>query len=99
MAFGFGLVHGFGFSLALRDSLQFAGSHLISSLLAFNVGVEIGQVSVLAVFVFVLRLLFRYVVAERMGVIILPRLWRTRDGTGCSSGRQPYAYFVSRHAR
>jgi HupE / UreJ protein. len=26
MAFGFGLVHGFGFSFALRDTLQFAGS-------------------------------------------------------------------------
>ncbi|HVH71920.1 MAG TPA: HupE/UreJ family protein, partial [Candidatus Dormibacteraeota bacterium] len=31
MAFGFGLVHGFGFSFALRQSLQFAGSHLLTS--------------------------------------------------------------------
>ena len=43
MAFGFGLVHGFGFSFALRESLQFAGSHLLTSLLSFNVGVELGQ--------------------------------------------------------
>ena len=71
MAFGFGLVHGFGFSFALRETLQFAGSHLLTSLLAFNVGVEIGQLFVLALLVPALALLFRYVVAERMGTIIL----------------------------
>src|SRR6266480_52744 len=43
IAFGFGLVHGFGFSFALRQTLQFAGSHLLASLLSFNVGVELGQ--------------------------------------------------------
>ena len=32
IAFGFGLVHGFGFSFALRESLQFAGTHLATSL-------------------------------------------------------------------
>lgn len=71
IAFCFGLVHGFGFSFALRDSLQFAGRHLLSSLLAFNVGVELGQLIVLAVAVPVLGWLFRRVVAERMGTIIL----------------------------
>ena len=30
-------------SFLLRERLQFAGSHLLSSLLAFNVGVEVGQ--------------------------------------------------------
>lgn len=44
----FGLVHGFGFSFALANELQFAGSHLLLSLLAFNVGIEIGQLLVLA---------------------------------------------------
>ena len=48
IAFAFGLVHGFGFSFALRETLQFAGSHLVTSLLAFNVGVELGQLLVLA---------------------------------------------------
>ena len=47
ITFGFGLVHGFGFSFALRDSLQFAGNHLLTSLLSFNVGVELGQLLVL----------------------------------------------------
>jgi hypothetical protein len=71
---GFGLVHGFGFSFALRESLQFAGSHLLTSLLSFNVGVELGQLLVLALLVPALALLFRFVVAERMGTIILSAL-------------------------
>jgi hypothetical protein len=44
----FGLVHGFGFSFGLAQELQFAGSHLLLSLLAFNVGIELGQLLVLA---------------------------------------------------
>jgi len=74
MAFGFGLVHGFGFSFALRESLQFAGSHLLTSLLSFNVGVELGQLLVLIVLIPVLQLFFRSAVAERMGAIILSAL-------------------------
>jgi hypothetical protein len=74
IAFGFGLVHGFAFSFALRESLQFAGRHLVSSLLAFNVGVELGQIAALLVAVPALVLLFRYVVAERVGTIILSAL-------------------------
>ncbi len=71
IAFGFGLVHGFGFSFALRETLQFAGSHLLTSLLGFNIGVELGQLLVLALLVPALEFLFRHVVAERMGTIIL----------------------------
>jgi hypothetical protein len=71
MAFGFGLVHGFGFSFALKETLQFAGSHLLASLVAFNVGVELGQLLVLAALIPGLQLLFRFVVAERMGTMVL----------------------------
>ena len=71
IAFAFGLVHGFGFSFALRETLQFAGSHLVTSLLAFNVGVELGQLLVLVLVVPVLNFLFRRLVNERMGTIIL----------------------------
>ena len=71
MAFGFGLVHGFGFSFALRETLQFAGEHLVTSLLAFNVGVELGQLLVLAILIPALGFLFRFVVAERIGTILI----------------------------
>ncbi|HXJ01338.1 MAG TPA: HupE/UreJ family protein [Micropepsaceae bacterium] len=71
ITFLFGLVHGFGFSFGLQHTLQFAGSYLLTSLLSFNVGVELGQLLVLAVLVPLLNILFRHVVAERMGTIIL----------------------------
>jgi len=71
MAFGFGLVHGFGFSFALRESLQFAGTHLVTSLLGFNIGVELGQLACLLVAIPLLNALFKFVVAERMGTILL----------------------------
>ncbi len=67
----FGLVHGFGFSSALREDFQFAGSHLLVSLLSFNVGVELGQLAFLIVAVFTLNVLYRHVVAERLGIVIL----------------------------
>ncbi len=69
----FGLVHGFGFSYALGQQLQFAGSHLLVSLFSFNVGIEIGQLCVLAVMLPALAL-FRRLVPERVGVIILSAL-------------------------
>lgn len=74
IALGFGLVHGFGFSFALRETLQFAGSHLLTSLLSFNVGVELGQLLVLALLIPLLEVMFRFVVAERIGTIILSAL-------------------------
>jgi hypothetical protein len=74
LTFGFGLVHGFGFSFALRETLQFAGSHLLTALLAFNVGVELGQLLVLLILVPLLSFLFQHVVAERTGTVILSAL-------------------------
>ena len=70
LAFGFGLVHGFGFSFALQNTLQFAGSNVLTSLLSFNLGIELGQLLVLALLVPALRALFRYV-PERSGDIVL----------------------------
>lgn len=74
VTFGFGLIHGFGFSFLLRERLQFAGDHLVASLLAFNVGVEIGQLLVLLIAIPLLSLLFRFVVAERIGTILMSAL-------------------------
>jgi hypothetical protein len=74
MTFGFGLVHGFGFSFALRETLQFAGSHLLTSLLSFNLGVELGQLMVLVLLVPLLQALFRYGIPERIGTIVLSAL-------------------------
>ena len=74
ITFGFGLIHGFGFSFLLRQTLQFAGSHLTTSLLAFNVGVELGQLLVLVLTIPLLNALFRFGVSERIGTIYLSAL-------------------------
>jgi hypothetical protein len=71
IAFAFGLIHGFGFSFALQETLQFAGRHVLLSLLAFNVGVELGQILVLLLLVPSLAALFRFVVPEKVGVIVM----------------------------
>jgi HupE / UreJ protein len=71
ITFCFGLVHGFGFSFALRETLQFAGSYMLTSLLSFNVGVELGQLLVLVLLIPALEVLFGKIVEERMGSIIL----------------------------
>ena len=57
LAFLFGLLHGFGFAFMLTDGLQFAGGHEVLALLAFNGGVELGQILVLLLAVPLLRAL------------------------------------------
>jgi len=47
MTFVFGLVHGFGFASVLKDMGLGKGA-LVSSLLGFNLGVELGQAAVVA---------------------------------------------------
>lgn len=74
IAFGFGLVHGFGFSFALQETLQFAGRHLLVSLVSFNVGVELAQLLVLVMLIPALNGLFRFVVPEKVGVVVLSAL-------------------------
>jgi hypothetical protein len=47
VAFGFGLLHGFGFANVLAD-LQLPTNVLAVSLLSFNIGVELGQMVIVA---------------------------------------------------
>ena len=49
VAFGFGLIHGFGFASVLAE-LGLPQETLVLSLLGFNLGVEIGQLAIVAVF-------------------------------------------------
>jgi len=48
-AFAFGLIHGFGFASVLSD-LGLPHDSLLLALVAFNLGVELGQLAVVAVF-------------------------------------------------
>jgi hypothetical protein len=64
-------VHGFGFADALGEQLQFAGSNLLTALFGFNVGIEIGQLVALAIFIPFLALVLRGRMEGRMGISIL----------------------------
>jgi hypothetical protein len=66
----FGLVHGFGFADVLAEKLQFAGSYLVLSLFSFNVGIELGQMLVLALVLPVLMVCRRFA-PERPLVVTL----------------------------
>jgi hypothetical protein len=58
LTFGFGLIHGFGFAGALREmGVGSNGSAIAVPLLAFNGGVEIGQMMVAAV---ILPIIWRF---------------------------------------
>jgi hypothetical protein len=57
VTFGFGLVHGFGFASVLTE--YGLGQSVVSALLGFNLGVELGQACVVAVLFPLLRLLQR----------------------------------------
>jgi hypothetical protein len=74
LAFGFGILHGYAYSLALREMLQYAGEHLLTALFAFNAGVGVAQVAVLLVLAGALGLMFRHVMADWLGIIILSGL-------------------------
>jgi len=63
LAFVFGLVHGFGFASVLAD-LGLPGNALMVSLLGFNLGVEAGQLVIVAL-VFPVTALIRHTVLYR----------------------------------
>ena len=63
-----GVVHGFGFSFALREILQIDAPHLAVSLGAFNLGVEVGQVLFAAVLWGLLQWLEREAARWRFGL-------------------------------
>jgi hypothetical protein len=81
MAFGFGLIHGFGFASVLAD-LGLPTASLAWSLAGFNVGVELGQLAIVAAFLpvaFALRHtgLYRHVIftGGSWAALVLAALW------------------------
>lgn len=69
VAFGFGLIHGFGFASVLAD-LGLPQQALVLALLGFNVGVELGQLAIVAVFL-PLAFALRRTALYRRGVFAL----------------------------
>ncbi|WP_341903776.1 HupE/UreJ family protein [Polaromonas sp. YR568] len=67
MAFVFGLIHGFGFASVLAD-LGLPSGALVLALVGFNVGVELGQLAIVAVFL-PLAFSLRHTSFYRVGVL------------------------------
>ncbi len=83
VAFGFGLIHGFGFAAVLTD-LGLPQDSLLVSLISFNVGVEIGQLAIVAAFLplaYVIRRSWSYprlvLTGGSMAVIAIALIWFT----------------------
>ena len=64
VAFAFGLIHGFGFAGALRE-IGLPTNAVVTALAAFNIGVEIGQVAIVAIVVPALIALDRLMAVDR----------------------------------
>ncbi|HVK56799.1 MAG TPA: HupE/UreJ family protein [Burkholderiales bacterium] len=83
VAFGFGLLHGFGFASVLQD-LGLPRDALVAALIGFNAGVEAGQLVIVAIFLpvaFWLRATSFYRKAVLAGgstaIVFLAALWFT----------------------
>ena len=70
LTFAFGLIHGLGFASVLEELLP--STNVIVPLLSFNVGVELGQLTIVAVALPVFWGLGRLIGADRYRRIVLP---------------------------
>ena len=88
VAFGFGLIHGFGFAAVLAD-LRLPHDLLLLSLVSFNVGVEIGQLVIVAAFLplaYLIRHTWSYpklvLAGGSLAVIAIALVWFTERTFG-----------------
>jgi HupE / UreJ protein len=72
VAFGFGLIHGFGFASVLAE-LGLPQGALVLSLVGFNLGVEAGQLAIVSVFL-PLTYMLRRTAFYRRGVLVVGSL-------------------------
>lgn len=72
VVFCFGLLHGLGFAGVLQE-IGFVGGHFYSALLAFNLGVELGQLAVIALCFLIVGWAMRRPVYH--GRIVVPASW------------------------
>ena len=87
LALFFGLIHGLGFSNFLRSMLG-KDSSIVSQLLAFNIGLEVGQIIIVAVFLFISFILvdifgakrrdWRLIISSAVGGIALMLMIETK---------------------
>jgi hypothetical protein len=66
---GFGLIHGFGLATKLQ-ALRLNGNGLVANMVGFNIGVEVGQLIALAVFLLIMLQWRRSASFERAAVAV-----------------------------
>lgn len=101
VVFSFGLVHGLGFASAL-SALAFDPDHLVLALLSFNVGVELGQIAVVALLALLLHSIRRWRSVVRYAtlagsaaiavsglVLLIDRVAQTNEGRASSLASPP----------
>ena len=69
IAFGFGLIHGFGFASVLTD-LGLPQGSLLLALVAFNLGVELGQLVIVSVFLPIAYALRKTALYQRVVLVL-----------------------------
>jgi hydrogenase/urease accessory protein HupE len=80
LAFGFGLIHGLGFSSALQE-LDLPRNNLVTSLASFSVGIELGQFAIVLAIYFALTYLHKCPWDRTMrqimsiGVMVMSAIW------------------------
>ncbi|WP_310425646.1 HupE/UreJ family protein [Chamaesiphon sp. VAR_48_metabat_135_sub] len=80
LAFGFGLIHGLGFSSVLQE-LDLPRTNLLASIASFSVGIELGQFAIVLVVYFLLSYLRKFpwdLTIRRLisaGVIVMSAIW------------------------
>ena len=101
VVFGFGLLHGLGFASVLGD-FGLGGAHFVPKLIGFNVGVEIGQLAVIATTFVALGILFgrhawwrlRIAIPVSVAIALIATFW-VFERTGLLDPQGTFAPFAA----
>jgi hypothetical protein len=101
VVFGFGLLHGLGFAAVLQD-FGLGSSHFLPKLLGFNLGVELGQLAVIATAWLTLNLFFdrfgwyhrRIATPVSVAIALIAAFW-VLERTGVIDASGPWSLFTA----
>lgn len=101
VVFGFGLLHGLGFAAVLQD-FGLGNDHFVPKLIGFNIGVELGQIAVIAAAWVTLALLFgrfgwyhrRIAAPVSVAIALIAAFW-VLERTGTIGTDGPWSLFTA----
>jgi hypothetical protein len=88
-----GALGGFGLGRLFMNAAQFVGTHSLVAVVCFNIGLVVGEVVILAIAFYALRLLFARLLGPILGLIVLSAMvghagWHGMVDNGGELGRQ-----------